>query len=201
MRTYPGDELVPNPTFRGEYSQVMSATPEEIWPWLVQVGYHRGGWYVDTWWDEFEQRHFWPRVVPPEARGTYEPPAEAILPEYQGLKVGDIVPDGPPNSAWYTVERLEANRALVLYSTSHFKYAFPFLRGTRFELSGAFSWAFVLDPIDATHTRLTLVNRTSCQPKVVSGLLNPVYSLVDGAHQRQILKGIKRRVEQAKSAS
>lgn len=195
MTTYPGDDLVRRPTFHGVYSQVMSARPEDIWPWLVQVGYHRGGWYIDTWWDELEQRYFWPRVVPPEARGTYRPAANRILPEYQDLKVGDVIPDGPAGSAWYTVERLELNRAMVLYATTHFKYAFPALQGTRFEFSGAFSWAFVLALIDADHTRLTLVNRTEYEPRMMRLVVNPFYRVVDRIHQRAILAGIKRRVE------
>jgi hypothetical protein len=150
---------------------------------------------IDARWDEFEQRHFWPRVVPPEARGTYQPPADAILPEYQDLSIGDIIPDGPPGSAWYTVERLEPNRAMVLYATTHFKYAFPALKGTRYELTGAFSWAFVLEPVDERRTRLTLVNRTAYEPRMMRFVLNPMYRLVDGIHQRAILERIKRRVE------
>ena len=198
---YPGDELISDPTFQGVYSEVIEATPEEIWPWLVQVGYHRAGWYIDTWWDELAQRFFWPRVVPPEARGTYRPPAGQILPEYQDLEVGDEIPDGPPGSAWYTVERLDPNRAMVLYATTHFKYAFPMLAGTRFELSGAFSWAFVLDAIDAAHTRLTLVNRTKAEPRTMRFVLNPMYRVIDRLHQRAILRGVKARAESRTSAA
>lgn len=200
MGTFPGDELVLNPTFQAVYREGIATTPDAIWPWLLQVGYHRGGWYIDTWWDEFEQRHVWPRLVPPEARGTYEPPADSILQQYQNLRVGDIVPDGPPGSAWFTVERLDPMSALVLYSTSHFKYAFPFLRGTRLEVSGAFSWAFVLEPIDARHTELTLVNRTFCKPRIVNTLFNPFYRVVDRMHQKEMLKGIKLRAEKRSPA-
>ena len=77
---------------------------ESIWPWVQQVGYHRGGWYIDTWWDKFEQKYFWPMVVPKEARGTFKPAVNEILEEYQNLRQGEIVPDGPPGSAYYEVK-------------------------------------------------------------------------------------------------
>jgi hypothetical protein len=32
--------------------------PSQIWPWIVQVGYHRRGWYIDKWWGRIEQDVF-----------------------------------------------------------------------------------------------------------------------------------------------
>ncbi len=126
------------------YEVDICAKPEHIWPWIKQMGYHRAGWYIDTWWDEMAQTHLWPRIVPKEARGTYQPPADEILPEYQSVATGDIVPDGPPGSAYYEIVEMQACRLLLLHATTHFV-------------------------------------------------------LADGAHQRHILQGIKRRVEKAHS--
>ena len=39
MPIYPGDELIPRPTYPAVYREVIAAEPEAIWPWLVQVGY------------------------------------------------------------------------------------------------------------------------------------------------------------------
>ncbi len=107
------------------YEIEINGRPGDIFPWIKQVGYHRGGWYIDTWWDEFEQKYFWPNIVPEEARGTYKPAAKEILPEFQTLAVGDIVPDSPPGSAYYEVVDLKENHLLQLYATTHFNYVAP----------------------------------------------------------------------------
>jgi hypothetical protein len=129
---FPNKDLIKEPMLDLYYKIEINASPADIFPWLKQVGYHRGGWYIDTWWDEFEQKYFWPNIVPKEARGTYKPPANEILPEYQNLTVGDIVPDGPPGSAVYEVVKVEEDRLLQLYDTTQFNYVAPqFVYNTR----------------------------------------------------------------------
>ena len=56
----------------------VSAPPEEVWPWLVQVGYRRGGWYADDLLDNFGR-----------------PSAREILPEFQNLHLGQHLAWGP----------------------------------------------------------------------------------------------------------
>ena len=78
-----------------------------VWPWLVQMGWGRGGWYTARWVD---------RLLFP-ANG---PSADRIVPELQHLRMGDFIPDGPPDTeCGLVVEVLEPNEALVLHSTSH----------------------------------------------------------------------------------
>ena len=36
----------------------IEADPGDIRPWISQFGYHPGDWYIDTWWDKFEQNYF-----------------------------------------------------------------------------------------------------------------------------------------------
>ena len=193
---YPGDEIVSDPLIKLSHEITIEAEPADIWPWLVQVGYHRGGWYIDKWTDRIEQQYFWPMLVPPEARGTWKPPADEILPEYQDLKVGDIIPDGPPDSAYYEVMDLDPLQHMVLRATTHFKYiAPPFLKGTRFEPSGVWSWAFILEPVADLQTKLISRWRAEARPKMYLQFLKPFIWLVDHHQQREILKGIKRRVE------
>jgi hypothetical protein len=73
------------------YAIDIHSQPSSIWSWLVQVGYQRAGWYIGSWWDHIEQDFFWPLIVPARDRGKWQPPAEHILPEFQGLKQGDII--------------------------------------------------------------------------------------------------------------
>jgi hypothetical protein len=73
--------------------------PEHIWPWLVQIGYQRGGLYSYDWLD----RLF----------GYLDrPSATRILPEFQNLAVGDTIPMGQGPS--WPVAVVEPGRALVL---------------------------------------------------------------------------------------
>jgi hypothetical protein len=118
--------------------------------------------------------------------------------KYQELTVGDIVPDGPPGSAYYEVVELEEDRLLLLYATTHFNYVAPqFVYKTRYAPRGAFCWAFILDKFDGNTTRLISWWRAEGYPQVGFNLLKPIYTIIDGAHQRAILSGIKKRVEGA----
>jgi len=196
---FPGERLIKDPMLDLYYKIEIGAKPEHIWPWIQQVGYHRGGWYIDTWWDKFSQKYFWPVVVPKEARGTYKPASNEILQEYQNVTKGDIIPDGPPGSAYYEVIEIEVNHLLLLYATTHFNYMAPqFVYKTRFAPKGAFCWAFIIREIDNNHSRLISWWRAEAYPKAGFFLFKPFLTLVDGAHQREILKGIKKRVEKTR---
>ncbi|CAG0998807.1 hypothetical protein ANRL4_02973 [Anaerolineae bacterium] len=75
----PGDELDTHPTFLATRAITIDATPREIWPWLVQMGYERAGFYG---YDIIENL------------GSRQGPqsAERIVPELQNVKVGDEIP-------------------------------------------------------------------------------------------------------------
>ena len=61
-----------------------------VWPWIVQLGKWRAGWYLPR---SVE------RLVPPARRAT-----RRVLPQWQGLSVGDVVPDyGGPRESFETV--------------------------------------------------------------------------------------------------
>ena len=106
-RGLPGDELMGRPMAATTHATTIAAPPEQIWPWLVQVGWHRGGWYTAEWVDRLLFPANWPS-------------ATTIVPALQHLEVGDRIPDGPPESGCaFVVTRLEAQRHLVLRSTTH----------------------------------------------------------------------------------
>jgi hypothetical protein len=44
-RSLPGDELVANAKVRWNHAITIGARPADIWPWLVQMGCRRAGWY------------------------------------------------------------------------------------------------------------------------------------------------------------
>jgi len=75
QREMPGDEIIANPTWNATRAVEIDAKPEEIWPWIVQIGYRKAGFYSHDWLDN-------DRI----------PSAEKILPEFQDLRVGDTIP-------------------------------------------------------------------------------------------------------------
>jgi hypothetical protein len=117
----PGDDLVPDVREQLTYAITINAKASAIWPWLVQIGQGRGGWYSYEWLEN---------VLGADIHNV-----DRIYPEWQNLKVGDRVRmyregSGPPP---YEVAALEPERALVL---GHRLGDQPTLWGE--------SWAFVL---------------------------------------------------------
>jgi hypothetical protein len=98
-RQLAGDEWVKEPSYVSTRAVTIRARPSEVWPWLAQMGYGRGGLYSYDWLD----RLF----------GYLDgPSAEQVLPEYQDLKAGDTIPLGK-GPDWLVVE-VEPERTLVL---------------------------------------------------------------------------------------
>ena len=176
-RPLPGDELVENPRFVSTRAITIDAPAEAVWPWLVQLGYGRGGFYSYDWFE-----NLFMRVL----RGTpgYRS-VDRILPGFQHLREGDFIPAGPPDMlggrladvARWKVEGVVPGRSLVL-------------RG----------WgAFVLEPLDARTTRLIVRSHGT---RLGSRLMQILFW--DPAHfvmERRMLLGIRERAERRQSVS
>ena len=94
-RPMPGDDIFEGPIFDATRAVTIAASREEIWPWIVQMGYLRAGFYS---WDQLDNDGI--------------PSAERIIPELQELRVGDLVPLSHDAAA--KVEILEPARHLLL---------------------------------------------------------------------------------------
>jgi hypothetical protein len=102
VRVMAGDAVIPNPTHSATAAITVDAPPDDVWPWLVQIGYQRGGLYSYDWLDRlfgFLDR----------------PSANRILPEFQHLAVGDTIRLGTEE---LIVTAVEPSRALVLSYTA-----------------------------------------------------------------------------------
>lgn len=198
-KALPGDGVIPDAEIVTTHAITVDAPPEAIWPWLVQQGYGRAQWYTDAPWDPFLEKFVYPAMVPADKLppgGKVPRSADRIHPELQDLAVGDIVPDGPPDTAWFTVTEIQPQRAIVYYSDTHADFLCPaFLRGTRWETHGTFTWAFVLEPVSAQSTRLLLRARCTLTPRAMQRVILPVFYLAEALTPRQMLRGIKARVE------
>lgn len=141
VRPYPGDELVANPTDGATMATTLPAPSEIVWPWLVQMGGDRGGWYSRDWLDN-----------------NGKPSADRIVPEWQTLAQGQhllraSVP-GTEGPSFFAVEVLEPNRTLMLHASYHM------FSGRSFDQrSGPVPWAYV-DGIWGFHLRVTPIGET-----------------------------------------
>jgi len=165
-RSMPGDERRGSPTFLATRAITIEGKPENIWPWLVQMGYGRAGFYG---YDIIENLG--------SARGIHS--ADRILPEFQNFKVGDEVPISRVARLYFF--EIEPNSYLVW---SEDKGEYP----------GAFTWA--LYPIGETHTRLVSRigwNYHWSEPSLL--FLDFFTEFTDHLAVREILQGVKGRVE------
>ncbi|GAA3510771.1 hypothetical protein [Georgenia daeguensis] len=95
-RALPGDDLVQAPTFNATRAITVAAPPERIWPWLVQAGVTRAGWYSYDLLDNLGR-----------------PSARRIVPELQHLAVGDVVPMSPDGRHGIRVHAMDPPSSMI----------------------------------------------------------------------------------------
>jgi hypothetical protein len=93
-RPMPGDEIHASPSFNATRAVTIEAGPEHIWPWLVQMGYRRAGFYS---YDRIDNDGV--------------PSADHIISEYQNLKVGDRIPMAP--NAYAEVLEMDPHHSML----------------------------------------------------------------------------------------
>lgn len=175
----PGDELIEHPMMITTHAITIDSPPEGIWPWLVQMGWHRGQWYTARWVD---------RLLFPEN----EPSADRVVPELQDLAVGDWVPDGAPETGCgFWVDILETNRHLVLHSTQHLPPQFA----QRFGAWINWTWAFTLRDLGHGRTRFVLRSRVCLGPWWLAAAYWALIIPADFVMARQMLHGVRSRAE------
>jgi hypothetical protein len=162
----PGDALIPDPTDMGMMAITIDARPEDIWPWLVQIGYQRGGLYSYDWLDRlfgFLDR----------------PSATRVLPEFQELAVGDKIP-WDSRGTELTVGVVEPLRALAL----------------RWETRGfVWVWQFGLYPVDDRRTRLVSRGTEHVPSSPLWWLFMRISEPAAFIMTRRFMLGVKQRAE------
>jgi len=145
------------------------AVASAIWPWLVQIGQGRGGFYTHEWVEN---------VLRANIHNT-----DRIVAEWQQLDVGDTVDLTPDpyfgkSGQFMTVAEMQTDRTLV------FRQTLP---------NGSIaSWAFFLSPQNDGTTRV-IMRRRGAQPTLFDRVMAPGYVLMD----KGMLRGIRDRVEAA----
>jgi uncharacterized protein YndB with AHSA1/START domain len=130
-RPLPVDALVPDPLFTSTHAITIDAPPEQVWPWVAQMGAGRAGWYS---WDLIDNG------------GT--PSAMRLVPELQTVAPGDVMPAVPGATDAFVVASVDPPRDLVLtVPDGHDGHAV--------------AWEHRLEPIDGGGTRLIVRGRAS----------------------------------------
>jgi hypothetical protein len=192
QKPLPGDNLVPKAFWQVTRAETILAPAEAVWPWLLQLGYGRGGYYA--WFPLSTSKEF--------RKDTLS--ADRILPEFQHLQVGDALLDGPrcaPQKGAWIVKSIEPCRSLVLLAARRISLGsepLPDFRPEAERPAGMHflcSWAFVLEPAGAGHTRLLVRSRASGGPLWMIWFMRLVFGNGDTVMQRTMLQGIKERAE------
>lgn len=177
-RVLPGDDQVPKAQIASTRAIQIDAPTTAVWPWLVQMGWKRAGWYS---YDRIDNDHI--------------PSAWQIVPELQDLRIGDLVPEGA--AVGWTVAALEPNRLLLL--TAHAP-----MTGVDWVKRRDSSWLFLLDEIGPESTRLIERSRTTITTNehtlLGKVLANRSGTLLlapgDFVMARRQMQGLKHRAEQ-----
>ncbi len=176
-RPLPGDELITDAAAQMTDAITIRANPEAIWPWLVQMGCRRAGWYSYDFLDN---------------AGIES--AREIHPELQEIEVGKILPATPDGDDGFEVLRVDSPSALVLGGlfdpVSHSQLPFSSPRPERY---WHVSWAFVLEHLGVGETRLLVRARAAFSEKerLHAAWIRPVHHFMERAQ----LRGLAARVE------
>jgi hypothetical protein len=114
----PGDQYVKDPDFNATRAITIEAQPEEIWPWLLQMGFQRAGFYSYDWIDS--------KNIPSK---------EVIVPELQKLDVGDKIPLNNHSAMVVSLHRVddESTRLITRLRVPYHKNSWKILTYLVFE--------------------------------------------------------------------
>ena len=183
---YPGAELVPEGKRSGTMAVTIGASPEQVWPWLVQMGWGRGGWYS---WDYLDN--------------AGRPSATEVHPEWQDVAVGDQL------SFWALGRRMDAYRFGVLEPNRFLGlYGYSDLRGRWLDPKEARPtaymegiWGFLLNEQAGGHTRLVVSGYQTFRPRWIERFAGDWLTLpVSWIMQARMLAVLKRNIERANDA-
>ena len=165
----------------------VEAPPAEVWPWLAQMGWDRGGWYS---WDRLDNGG--------------RPSAHELHPEWQDIAVGDRLTawsPGGPVDAW-EVAALEPGRFLGLRGLSDLRGRLLDPAQPRPSSYTEGLWGFLLERLPSNGTRLIVGGYQTFRPRRLEGFVNFwVYPLLHWPMQVRQFSNIKRNVEKHGSSA
>lgn len=179
-RQLPGDDLIPDARGGATMATTINAPPDAIWPWLIQMGCDRAGWYS---WDRLDN--------------AGRPSADRIVPEWQQIAVGDRLASTPDERFWFDVARLDPGRALVLRASIDIAGRHSIDPDDPLPpLSSDSTWGFHLEGQGPDSTRLLVRGFDRGRPGWLTAAVNIIFW--EPAHavmQRRQIHNLSRRTE------
>ncbi len=173
----PGDDILRDPGLVATRAITVEAPPEQVWPWIVQLGAGRGGFYS---YDRIEN-----------LAGCQVDSADMVVEAWQHLEVGDLVHLHP--KVGLSVASVDPNRSLVLHAGAAMAVSSAGMPETA---PYDFTWAFVLRRHPHLATRLIVRERFAYLHPWSFALVEPV-SAASSVMSREMLRGIRDRAERA----
>ncbi len=176
--TLPGDELLPRTQRTSTRAITIHAAPESVWPWLVQIGHQRAGFYSFALLEHMI------------GRATHN--AHTLNYDWQEMQVGDLIPMGPDGSPQYRVLKLLPAQALVLRAADPItgKCFDSVYEGRYTDLT----WTLYLYP-HAHGTRLVMRRRVVHDSGTFSRILWNLLDVISAVMEWGMLRGIRTRAE------
>jgi len=171
QQALPGDELATGPVTYFTRAITIDAPPAAVWPWIVQMGQDRAGFYSNTWLENMT--------------GSNIHNAGTIHPEWQQRALGDVVPLARPD---------------LLFGVGSAGHADIFVLD-RPRVIGNIPARFVLEPLGGGRTRLLVREAIQADAGLRTAGTGPAATRVtiwDPMHfvmVQRMLRGIQERAE------
>jgi hypothetical protein len=161
----PGDTLVQDPLEVTARAITINAWPTHVWPWLAQMGKGRGGLYSYDWLDQ--------------VFGVLDAPSsDTLISQFREIRAGDAIPIG--GSPGWPVAIAKPNELLLL---------------DIYQAGAHVTWAFALEPLSPTKTRLVMRVRARLPKSWMLPLQVAVLDLAEFVMVRRQLIGLRDRAE------
>ena len=171
----PGDELVAEPATQTTRGITIEAPRQDVWPWVIQLGADRGGFYTYDWLENLF------------GLGIHS--ADEVVPDWQQRAIGDLVyANATGSGGWYIMD-VRPNEALVL-KVANIDASRPVRRDEL--LKWEFLWTFAVKDEGEGTTRLLVRERVGFGSKVTRVLMAPV-GFVSFVMTQKMMRGIKAR--------
>ncbi|MEZ4941390.1 MAG: SRPBCC family protein [Saprospiraceae bacterium] len=176
----PGDEIIPDTNYAITHQVAIEAPPSIVWPYLMQLGCDRAGWYSIDLLDH-----------------GGAPSIDYLKPEWTDRQPGDRLAATPAQDDFFEVYQVSKNNFFVIGGEA--EKASGVLKPFKM------TWAFVLEPIGADATRLIVRAKMKSAPKWAEWLAGyvfypPVHSLMTGV-QLKTIKQIAERDAQLRGST
>ena len=160
-RSMPGDDIVKKPSFNATRAITINTSPENIYPWIVQIGMNRAGWYSYDILDNLARKS-----------------AANILPEFQEIKTGDLIPMSPDGKQGVWVKEFLKNEWMIWW-----------------DKIGDTSWVWEIYSDGDECCRLETRVRMKYKWLSLAAVFNLLIEFFDLPMMRKCMLGIKKRAE------